>query len=95
MDSEDAKIAIQQFELEFSDKDGPNLRQGVYTSDPPAWRIAFEKKREWIRPYLAEGMATMLFVIFGCSSVAMLVLTKGEEGSWLNICVAFGLGKRF
>ncbi|RUS18474.1 aquaporin-like protein [Endogone sp. FLAS-F59071] len=95
MNSEDAKIDVQQVELGFSDRDEPILPQGIFTSDPPAWRMAFEKNREWIRPYLAEAMASMLYIVFGCSAVAMFDLTKGQQGSWLGICVAFGFGITF
>ncbi|OZJ03224.1 hypothetical protein BZG36_03447 [Bifiguratus adelaidae] len=61
----------------------------------PAWQLRWEAKREWLRPYFAECFAVMIYVTFGCGSVAQFLLGGGIYGSWLNVALAFGLAIAF
>ncbi|NWT52999.1 AQP3 protein, partial [Erythrocercus mccallii] len=45
-----------------------------------------------IREMLAEALGTFIFMVFGLSSVAQVVLGKGSSGHYLSINMAFGIG---
>ncbi|RUS26386.1 aquaporin-like protein [Jimgerdemannia flammicorona] len=98
--TEDAKVTVQQVDTKGNSLSEPHdshheSHAAVYTQDPPQWRIEFERQREWLRPYFAECVATMLYVIFGCGAIAMFLLSEGQMGSLLNISLAFGFGIAF
>lgn len=44
------------------------------------------------RKMLAEALGTFIVMIFGLSSVAQVVLGKGNNGQYLSINLAFGIG---
>ncbi|XP_077004042.1 aquaporin-3 isoform X2 [Tamandua tetradactyla] len=43
-----------------------------------------------LRQALAECLGTLIFVMFGCGSVAQVVLSRGTHGGFLTINLAFG-----
>ncbi|KAM4879275.1 aquaporin-7-like [Sylvia borin] len=45
-----------------------------------------------IREMLAEALGTFILMVFGLSSVAQVVLGKGNSGHYLSINMAFGIG---
>ncbi|NXQ11100.1 AQP3 protein, partial [Peucedramus taeniatus] len=45
-----------------------------------------------IRQMLAEALGTFILMVFGLSSVAQVVLGKGNSGQYLSINIAFGIG---
>ncbi|XP_030825332.1 aquaporin-7-like [Camarhynchus parvulus] len=45
-----------------------------------------------IRQMLAEALGTFILMVFGLSSVAQVVLGKGNTGHYLSINMAFGIG---
>ncbi|NWS08126.1 AQP3 protein, partial [Motacilla alba] len=45
-----------------------------------------------IRQMLAEALGTFILMVFGLSSVAQVVLGKGNSGQYLSINMAFGIG---
>ncbi|KAM7023688.1 aquaporin-7-like [Acridotheres tristis] len=45
-----------------------------------------------IREMLAEALGTFILMVFGLSSVAQVVLGKGNNGQYLSINLAFGIG---
>ncbi|XP_068857163.1 aquaporin-3-like isoform X3 [Aphelocoma coerulescens] len=45
-----------------------------------------------MRELLAEALGTFILMVFGLSSVAQVVLGKGNTGQYLSINMAFGIG---
>ncbi|XP_039574782.1 aquaporin-7-like [Passer montanus] len=45
-----------------------------------------------VRGMLAEALGTFILMVFGLSSVAQVVLGKGNSGQYLSINIAFGIG---
>ncbi|NXR94387.1 AQP3 protein, partial [Hypocryptadius cinnamomeus] len=45
-----------------------------------------------MRGMLAEALGTFILMVFGLSSVAQVVLGKGNTGQYLSINIAFGIG---
>ncbi|KAI1240252.1 Aquaporin-3, partial [Lamprotornis superbus] len=45
-----------------------------------------------IREMLAEALGTFILMVFGLSSVAQVILGKGNSGQYLSINLAFGIG---
>nr|XP_033791225.1 aquaporin-3-like isoform X2 [Geotrypetes seraphini] len=43
-----------------------------------------------IRQFLSECLGTLILVMFGCGSVAQVVLSKGSHGQFLTVNLAFG-----
>lgn len=43
-----------------------------------------------LRQALAECLGTLILVMFGCGSVAQIVLSKGSHGQFLTVNLAFG-----
>ncbi|XP_034564897.1 aquaporin-3-like [Notolabrus celidotus] len=43
-----------------------------------------------LRQALAECLGTLILVMFGCGSVAQLVLSRGSHGTFLSVNLAFG-----
>ncbi|KAI2552407.1 aquaporin 3 (Gill blood group) [Homo sapiens] len=43
-----------------------------------------------LRQALAECLGTLILVMFGCGSVAQVVLSRGTHGGFLTINLAFG-----
>ncbi|NWH34697.1 AQP3 protein, partial [Chloropsis hardwickii] len=53
---------------------------------------AFRIRNISIREMLAEALGTFILMVFGLSSVAQVVLGKGNTGQYLSINMAFGIG---
>nr|BAF63030.1 aquaporin [Dryophytes japonicus] len=47
-------------------------------------------RNKLIRQALAECLGTLILVMFGCGSVAQVVLSKGSHGLFLTVNLAFG-----
>ncbi|KAJ7425552.1 Aquaporin-7 [Pitangus sulphuratus] len=45
-----------------------------------------------MKEFLAEALGTFILMVFGLSSVAQVVLGKGNTGHYLSINMAFGIG---
>ncbi|XP_068032200.1 aquaporin-3-like isoform X2 [Anomalospiza imberbis] len=52
----------------------------------------FRIRNTAIREMLAEALGTFIVMVFGLSSVAQVVLGKGNSGQYLSINMAFGIG---
>uniref|UniRef100_A0A8C5SUQ5 Aquaporin-3 n=1 Tax=Laticauda laticaudata TaxID=8630 RepID=A0A8C5SUQ5_LATLA len=52
------------------------------------WRLRIRNKL--LRQALAECLGTLILVMFGCGSVAQLVLSKGTHARFLTVNLAFG-----
>ncbi|NXI17580.1 AQP3 protein, partial [Irena cyanogastra] len=52
----------------------------------------FRIRNSTIRKMLAEALGTFILMVFGLSSVAQVVLGKGNSGQYLSINMAFGIG---
>ncbi|NWV73739.1 AQP3 protein, partial [Dasyornis broadbenti] len=52
----------------------------------------FRIRNTTIRELLAEALGTFILMVFGLSSVAQVVLGKGNSGQYLSINIAFGIG---
>ncbi|XP_017674566.1 PREDICTED: aquaporin-7-like isoform X2 [Lepidothrix coronata] len=66
---------------------------------PRLERTMFEKIKKaltiqcsTVRELLAETLGTFILMVFGLSSVAQVVLGKGNTGQYLSINMAFGIG---
>ncbi|XP_053466218.1 aquaporin-3a [Ictalurus furcatus] len=57
-------------------------------------RIArtFQIRNKLLRQALAECLGTLILVMFGCGSVAQLMLSSGTHGIFLAVNLAFGFG---
>ncbi|KAM6975798.1 aquaporin-3-like [Tautogolabrus adspersus] len=51
---------------------------------------AFQVRHVLLRQALAECLGTLILVMFGCASVAQLVLSRGSHGTFLSVNLAFG-----
>ncbi|XP_043934006.1 aquaporin-3-like [Protopterus annectens] len=47
-------------------------------------------KNKLLRQALAECLGTLILVMFGCGSVAQVVLSEGQKGRFLTVNLAFG-----
>ncbi|XP_041666816.1 aquaporin-3-like [Cheilinus undulatus] len=47
-------------------------------------------RHDLLRQALAECLGTLILVMFGCGSVAQLVLSRGSHGTFLSVNLAFG-----
>ncbi|XP_003226414.1 aquaporin-3 [Anolis carolinensis] len=47
-------------------------------------------RNKLIRQALAECLGTLILVLFGCGSVAQIVLSRGSHGQFLTVNLAFG-----
>ncbi|XP_062984785.1 aquaporin-3-like [Elgaria multicarinata webbii] len=47
-------------------------------------------RNKLVRQALAECLGTLILVMFGCGSVAQIVLSKGSHGAFLTVNLAFG-----
>ncbi|XP_053557022.1 aquaporin-3 [Bombina bombina] len=47
-------------------------------------------RNKLLRQALAECLGTLILVMFGCGSVAQVVLSKGSHGQFLTVNLAFG-----
>ncbi|XP_048358482.1 aquaporin-3 [Sphaerodactylus townsendi] len=47
-------------------------------------------RNKLIRQALAECLGTLVLVLFGCGSVAQIVLSRGSHGAFLTVNLAFG-----
>ncbi|XP_053152226.1 aquaporin-3 [Hemicordylus capensis] len=47
-------------------------------------------RNKLLRQALAECLGTLILVMFGCGSVAQIVLSKGSHGQFLTVNLAFG-----
>ncbi|XP_044299867.1 aquaporin-3 [Varanus komodoensis] len=47
-------------------------------------------RNKLVRQALAECLGTLILVMFGCGSVAQIVLSKGSHGHFLTVNLAFG-----
>ncbi|XP_027740987.1 aquaporin-7-like isoform X3 [Empidonax traillii] len=72
-------------------------RHRVYI--PRSERTMFEKiqkvltlRSSIMKELLAEALGTFILMVFGLSSVAQVVLGKGNTGQYLSINMAFGIG---
>lgn len=52
----------------------------------------FRTENSIMREFLAEFLGTLVFVLFGCSSIAQAKLSKGEAGNMFSITWSWGLG---
>ncbi|NXC53930.1 AQP3 protein, partial [Aleadryas rufinucha] len=52
----------------------------------------FKIRNSTMRELLAEALGTFILMVFGLSSVAQVVLGKGNSGQYLSINMAFGIG---
>ncbi|XP_027740977.1 aquaporin-7-like isoform X2 [Empidonax traillii] len=66
---------------------------------PRSERTMFEKiqkvltlRSSIMKELLAEALGTFILMVFGLSSVAQVVLGKGNTGQYLSINMAFGIG---
>uniref|UniRef100_A0A1D1Z965 Aquaporin-3 n=1 Tax=Anthurium amnicola TaxID=1678845 RepID=A0A1D1Z965_9ARAE len=59
------------------------------------WQLSWEEKREAIRPFFAEAMATFFYVFLGGSAIATLIVSGGLDGSRLAIAFVFAFGTAF
>ncbi|KTG46483.1 hypothetical protein cypCar_00004124 [Cyprinus carpio] len=50
----------------------------------------FQVRNVLIRQALAECLGTLILVMFGCGSVAQLILSRGSHGMFLTVNFAFG-----
>uniref|UniRef100_A0A3P8W4B0 Aquaporin-3 n=1 Tax=Cynoglossus semilaevis TaxID=244447 RepID=A0A3P8W4B0_CYNSE len=50
----------------------------------------FYIRHMFLRQALAECLGTLILVMFGCGSVAQLVLSRGSHGTFLSVNLAFG-----
>uniref|UniRef100_UPI0037E9327C aquaporin-3-like n=1 Tax=Semicossyphus pulcher TaxID=241346 RepID=UPI0037E9327C len=50
----------------------------------------FQIRHVLLRQGLAESLGTLILVMFGCGSVAQLVLSRGSHGTFLSVNLAFG-----
>ncbi|XP_033376458.1 aquaporin-7-like [Parus major] len=55
-------------------------------------RKVFRIRNSTIREMLAEALGMFILMVFGLSSVAQVVLGKGNSGQYLSINMAFGIG---
>ncbi|XP_041277999.1 aquaporin-7-like [Onychostruthus taczanowskii] len=53
---------------------------------------AFRIRNTAVRGMLAEALGTFILMVFGLSSVAQVVLGRGNSGQYLSINIAFGIG---
>ncbi|CAN8219929.1 unnamed protein product [Coccothraustes coccothraustes] len=74
----------------------PQERAGCFQK---AGRTMLEKTKKvfrtnniTIRQMLAEALGMFILMVFGLSSVAQVVLGKGNSGQYLSINIAFGIG---
>uniref|UniRef100_A0A674IXF0 Aquaporin-3 n=2 Tax=Terrapene triunguis TaxID=2587831 RepID=A0A674IXF0_9SAUR len=47
-------------------------------------------RNKLVRQALAECLGTLILVLFGCGSVAQIVLSRGSHGGFLTVNLAFG-----
>jgi hypothetical protein len=81
MSSTKEEMTVQTSTSEVSDE-GP---QPLDMEKSPFW----VRTRHRYREYFAEFMGTFTLLLFGCGVVAQVVLSKGQNGNFLNI--TFGL----
>lgn len=49
-------------------------------------------QRSTVREMAAEFLGTLVLILFGCASVAQVVLSNSEKGDFLSINIGWGLG---
>ncbi|XP_067873996.1 aquaporin-9b [Heterodontus francisci] len=49
-------------------------------------------KNSWIKEGLAEFLGTFILILFGCSSLAQSILSRGVSGNMLTVSIGFSFG---